>query len=271
MSELAVVARPRARATLSLVVTTRDEEANLPRCLTSLAGIADQIVVVDSGSTDRTVEIARAAGAEVVVREFTGYIAQSRAAWELARCDWILALDADEWLSPELRVAVEQVLARGRREIDGWQVERRAFVLGSWVRHGGWAEWKLRLVRRGRGAWEGVEPHSRLRCDGSIGRLRGALCHRPYADLAHHLAKQQRYAAITARGNDGRSPSLLGLLCEPPAVFLQRLLLQSGWRDGVRGVVLAGMAATYFFLRQAHRWESVWVTRIPGPEDAPDR
>jgi glycosyltransferase involved in cell wall biosynthesis len=263
----------RPRATLSVTVLTRDEEGNLPRCLASVAGLADQLVVVDSGSTDRTVEIARAAGAETVHREFGGHVDQYRFAHELATCDWIFSLDADEWLSPALRDAVRSVLSGASSEVSGWQIERRAYVLGAWVRYGGWSERKLRMVRRGAGHWDGVDPHPHLRCDGPVASLAGPLCHRPYTDLGHHLAKQGRYATIHARGvgSTGRPPSLLGLLCEPPAVFVQRLVLQSGWRDGVRGVVLAGMAATYFFLRHARRWEELWPGREPGADDSPDR
>ncbi len=281
MSPGASPAGPSRRASLSVVVLTRDEERNLPRCLASVAGLADQVVVVDSGSTDRTLAIARAAGAEVVEREFPGWIAQYQFAFEQARGDWILALDADEWLSPALRAALAPLLAGLRPEANGFEVERRAFVLGAWVRHGGWSEWKLRLVRRGTARWGGVDPHPSLHCDGAVARLRGTLGHRPYTDLGHHLAKQDRYAAVHARGVGaaGRAPSLIGLLCEPPLVFLQRLFLQSGWRDGVRGVVLAGMAATYFFLRHARRWEAAWSVvepmepvepGEPGAADSPD-
>ncbi len=265
---------PGPRATLSVTILTRDEERNLPRCLASLAGLADQVVVVDSGSSDRTVEIARAAGAEVTLRPFPGWVPQYQFAHEQARGDWILALDADEWLSPALRAALASALVGTGSEVNGYEIERRAWVFGAWVRHGGWTEWKLRLVRRGAGHWGGVDPHPSLRCAGGTARLSGALCHRPYVDLGHHLAKQDRYAAVYARGVGaaGRKPSLLGLLCEPPAVFLQRLILQSGWRDGVRGVALAGMAATYFFLRHARRWEASWsaaATGDPGAGDAP--
>ncbi len=271
MSDRAGSPPPRRRASLTVALITRDEERNLPRCLASIRDLADQVVVVDSGSTDRTVEIARAAGAEVSVHDFPGYVAQSQRALEQARCDWILALDADEWVSPELRSALAAVLENAPQERCGWRVERRAFVLGAWIRHGGWSEWKLRLVRRGRGRWAGAEPHPHLACDGEVGRLRGPLCHVPYTDLGHQVAKLARYAAIAARSDAaaGRRPSLLGLLCEPPLVFAQRLLLQSGWRDGVRGVALAGLAAFYFFLRHARRWETVWRAPEPGAEDAP--
>ena len=267
---------PPPRATLSITILTRDEERNLPRCLASIAGLAEQVVVVDSGSSDRTVEIARAAGAEVILRPFPGWVSQYRFAHAQARGDWILALDADEWLSPALRTALAAVLAGMRPEVHGYEVERRAFVFGAWVRHGGWTEWKLRLVRRGAGQWGGVDPHPSLHCSGGTARLAGALCHQPYADLGHHLAKQDRYAAVTARGVGaaGRRPSFVGLVCEPPAVFLQRLFLQSGWRDGVRGVALAGMAATYFFLRHARRWEAAWKPADrgdPGADDSPAR
>lgn len=269
-------ADPALRTTLSVTVLTRDEERNLPRCLASIEGLADQVVVVDSGSRDRTIDIARAAGAEVLLRPFSGWVSQYQFAHEQARGEWILALDADEWLSPALRAALASVLAGTRPEVNGYEIERRAFVFGAWVRHGGWTEWKLRLVRRGAGQWGGVDPHPSLHCAGGTARLAGALCHQPYVDLGHHLAKQDRYAAVYARGVGaaGRKPSLPGLLWEPPAVFLQRLILQSGWRDGARGVALAGMAATYFFLRHARRWEAAWsaaVTTDPGADDAPPR
>lgn len=275
MSALGAPSDLARRPTLSVTVLTRNEERNLPRCLASVAGLADQVVVVDSGSTDRTLEIARAVGAEIVLRPFPGWIAQYQVALEQARGDWILALDADEWLSPALRAVLAPAIAGAAPGVNGFEIERRAFVFGAWVRHGGWTEWKLRLVRRGAARWGGVDPHPSLLCDGSVERLRGALCHQPYTDLGHHLAKQERYATVYARGLGaaGRSPSLLGLLCEPPAVFLQRLFLQSGWRDGVRGAALAGMAATYFFLRHARRWEAVWSASgrgEPGADDAPE-
>jgi glycosyltransferase involved in cell wall biosynthesis len=257
---------------LSVCLITQDEEANLSRCLSTVADLAAQIVVVDSGSSDQTLEIARRFGAEVLEQPFLGFARQKQLAFDRARGDWVLGLDADEWLSETLRASVRRVLAGAAEPADAYAVERRAFIYGAWIRHGEWgSEWKLRLARRGRARWTGLV-HDRLDCDGTVARLAGVLCHYPYPGLAVHIAKLDRYAAIHARVciEHGRGPSLAGLLLEPPAVFLQRLVLQSGWRDGARGWLLAAMAAFYFFLRHARRWETRWASPPPTAADAPE-
>jgi glycosyltransferase involved in cell wall biosynthesis len=259
-------------ASLSVCLITRNEEANLERCLTTIADLAAQMVVVDSGSVDRTIEIARRFGAEVLEHPLDDFAAQKQRAFDRARCDWVLGLDADEWLSPELRASLRRVLeAPSERPADGYEVDRRAFVFGAWIRHGGWApEWKLRLVRKGRGRWSG-SPHDHLECAGAVARLAGALCHYPYRGLSAQILKLDRYASLHARScqDRGLRPSVAGLILEPPAVFLQRLVLQSGWRDGARGWALAAMAAFYFFLRHARRFEAAWAAPPPTAADAP--
>jgi glycosyltransferase involved in cell wall biosynthesis len=263
---------------LTVTVLTQDEAANLPRCLESVGALGQdgvvvgELLVIDSGSTDGTPEIARAAGAEVVEQPFLGYVEQNRFALARARGEWVLALDADEWLTAGLRRSIAAALASPDPKVDGFEFERHAFFLGGWIRGGGWREWKLRLVRRERARWEGVEPHNVLRVDGPTARLQGALGHFSDADLSRRLAKLGRYAEFPARraAAEGRGPSLLGLLFEPPLVFFQRLILQGGIRDGVRGLVLAGLAAFDFFLRHARRWELSWRAPAPGPDDAPE-
>jgi len=261
---------------LTITILTCDEAANLPRCLDSLAPLRDgreELLIVDSGSRDGTVEIARAAGATVVERPFSGHVDQARFALERASGDWLLAIDADEWLTDPLAAAIAAALARDDAAVAGYEVERRAFVLGAWIEGGGWREWKLRLARRRLARWEGDDPHNVLRVEGAVARLKGSLAHYPQRSLSHRLEKLDRYSDPPARraAGSGRRPSFAGLLLEPPAVFVQRLFLQGGIRDGVRGVVLAGLAAFDFFVRHAKRWEISWRAPAPGATDSPDR
>jgi len=248
---------------LSVCIITLDEEDNLPRCLASVQGLATQVVVVDSGSTDRTQELARQAGAELSVRPFTGHVDQKQFALERATADWVLCLDADEWLDDALRAEVRRVLEQGApAEVDGFELDRRSLYLGAWIEHCGWApEWRLRLVRRGRARWGGMDPHDRLEVPGGVRRLGGRLGHRPYRSLSDHVAKVNRYTDIMAarRRQAGVRPPPLALLLRPPARFLRMYLLRAGFLDGWRGLVVSGMGAYYVFLKYAKlraAWEA---------------
>jgi glycosyltransferase involved in cell wall biosynthesis len=249
------------RASLSVCVITLDEEACLPRCLESVRGLAAQVVVVDSGSRDRTREVARAAGAEVTMRAMTGYATQKNEAFARARGDWVLGLDADEWLDDELRAELAALLARPPDQgPGGYRMRRRALYLGRPLRgtHAS-REWKLRLVRRGEGRWVGagdLEVHERLAVEGAVGTLRGRLLHEPFRDLAEHAEKCVRYARAVPTA--GRARSVFGVTLEPPLVLLKELVLLGGWRDGMRGLVHASMTASYFFLRGAFALEARW-------------
>lgn len=241
---------------LSVCIITRDEEDNLPRCLASVSGLATQLVVVDSESTDATVAIAEEAGAEVVVQPFLGHVRQKQLALDRAREDWVLCLDADEWLDDGLRAAVAEVLGRpweqGRPV--GYALNRRTHYLGAWIDHGGWSpEWRLRLVRRGSARWGGTDPHDHLEADGAVGRLAGRLNHRPYRDLGHHLEKVNRYTDIMVarRLERGERPSLFKLVTRPPARFLRMYVLRLGFLDGWRGWVVATVGGFYVFLKYA--------------------
>lgn len=245
-----------AAPTLALVVITRDEEANLGRCLASVAGLAQQVVVVDSGSTDRTREIAETAGARVFTREFLGYGRQKQFAMEKAEGDWLLFLDADEWLDDEARRAIGTALqSRPQEDVTGFRLRMRTFYLGGWVEHGAWQnERKLRLVRRGAARWKEDVVHESLELTSGRSRsIPGRILHRPYRDLGHQLQKIDRYTEIiSVRDQDTPAPRVLfGMVLEPPLVFLQRYFLQLGFLDGLRGFLGASLQAFYFFLRYA--------------------
>ncbi|MBM3985163.1 MAG: glycosyltransferase family 2 protein [Planctomycetes bacterium] len=249
---------------LSVCIITLNEEDNLPRCLASVQGLATQVVVVDSGSTDRTQALAREAGAEVIERPFTGHVDQKQFALERATADWVLCLDADEWLDDALRAAVARVVQDGvPADVDGYELDRRSLYLGAWIDHGGWApQWRLRLVRRGRARWTGMDPHDRLEAQGRVARLPGRLGHRPYRSLSDHVAKVNRYTDLMAlrRREAGQRPPPLALLLRPPARFLRMYVLRAGFLDGWRGLVVACMGAYYVFLKYAKLREA-WGTR----------
>jgi glycosyltransferase involved in cell wall biosynthesis len=250
-----------ARARLSAVVITLDEEARLRRCLESVAW-ADEIVVVDAGSTDKTVQIAREFTERVLVRPWPGFAAQKNFALEQARGDWILSLDADEEVSGELRAEVGAVLA-GEGRHDGYAVPRRNLFLGQWIRHGGlYPDWQLRLFRRGRGRFREHAVHESVRVEGSVGRLRGHLVHTSYRDVADFIERANRYSTLAAAEQlaRGARAGALELALRPLGRFLGMYVLRRGFLDGRKGLLLAGLYAYYVFMRTAKVWEG---TRRP--------
>lgn len=244
---------------LSVAITTLNEQENLPRCLASLAGLADQIIVLDSFSTDDTRRIAEEAGAEFHTQEFQGHVRQKQTALELARGRWVLNIDADEWLDETLFDAIAAVLARADDDGPaGYRLNRRNEYLGAWIDHCGWSpQWRLRLVRTGSGRWAGVDPHDRLEADGPVADLPGRLNHRPYRDLADHLARIGRYTDTMAndRHAAGERSSVFRLLLRPAGRFVRMFIVQRGFLDGWRGLVLSGFGAFYVFLKYSKLME----------------
>lgn len=252
---------PRPAASLSVCIITRNEKNNLPRCLASVSGVASQIVVVDSHSTDGTDLIAKAAGAEVWSQEFLGYVKQKTCAMDKATGDWVLCLDADEWLDDSLHRAIEELLNQPRPPaVDGYELNRRTFYLGGWINFSGWSpEWRLRLVRRGKAWWEGIDPHDRLTVPGARSRLRGRLCHYPYDSLAGHVRKINRYTDLLSshRLRSGAAVSFPLLVIAPFFWFLRSYIGRAGFRDGTRGFMISVMGAFYVFLKHAKIWETI--------------
>src|SRR5262249_3234318 len=183
---------------ISLCVITLNEERSIERCLRSAPFVRD-IVVLDSGSSDRTVEIARGLGARVFIEPFRGHVLQKARAVELAAHRWVPCLDADERLSGELAQAIPAALARDANAVAGFEVARHTFYLGRFIDHGGWwPEWRLRLFDRARGGWTGVDPHDRVEVRGPVQRLPGEVTHFAYRDLSHHIAKVNSYTTLMA-------------------------------------------------------------------------
>jgi glycosyltransferase involved in cell wall biosynthesis len=237
---------------ISATIITLNEEASLPRALASTS-FCDEIVVVDSGSSDRTCEIARQAGAQVLSREWSGYADQKNFAAESAAHDWILALDADEEVTPALRSSIEQ-LKSGRPSHAGYRFPRLARYLGRWIRHSGWyPDAKVRLYDRRSGRWCGDYVHESVKMTGSVGDLTGDLLHYTCDSLQDHRLRVERYTNLAARElvENGRRVGLGNLLLSPPWAFLRTYFLQQGFLDGPEGLLIARMAAAYSYLKYA--------------------
>jgi glycosyltransferase involved in cell wall biosynthesis len=241
---------------ISATVITLDEEARIADALESLAW-ADEIIVVDSGSSDRTVEIARRYTSRVVEAGWPGYAAQKNRAAAEASHDWIFSLDADERVTPELAASIARVRERGG-ERAGYRLARRAWYVDRWVRHGGWyPDWQIRLYDRRRSAFEGDYVHESVRVDGPVETLDGDLLHYTVASLADHHRRIDRYTSLAADAlaARGRRFSAARAVLRPPLTFLQTYALKQGFRDGRAGLAIAGFAAYYVFLREMKLWD----------------
>jgi glycosyltransferase involved in cell wall biosynthesis len=241
---------------LSVAIIARDEADRIAEAIRSVR-FADEIVVLDSGSKDDTVSISRSLGARVVETDWPGYVAQKNRALEHVTHDWVLSIDADERVSPELAVAIQRALADDP-SVAGFRVARRQRYLGRWIRFCGWyPDLRIRLFRRNRCRWVGTDPHDRIEADGPVHRLKGDLLHEPFRDLADHLAKINRYSAIFAREAQaqGRRARWWDLTFRPPLFFLKRYLLNLGFLDGIQGMVVCAMGAFYILCRWAKLYE----------------
>ncbi len=235
-------------------IITHNEESHIAEAISSLS-CCDEVLVVDSGSTDRTREIAERCGARVLTRSWDGYSRQKNFAAEQARHDWILSLDADERLSAELASEIAQWkrAAAGGGGDAGGSMPRRAFYLGAWIGHSGWyPDRKLRLYDRRVGCWRGDFVHERLEVKGPIVAFAGDLLHFPYRNWQDHLERIDRYtrlAADAAREN-GKRGNVLRLLLAPPLTFIRAFVFRAGFLDGWRGALIAAAGARYVFQRE---------------------
>lgn len=237
---------------LSATIVTLNEERKIARTMESLR-CCDEIVVLDSGSTDRTCAIARSLKARVIEEPWRGYAAQKNRAAECASNDWILSLDADETLTEELEGEILLLKQEGF-ERDAYRMPRMAQYLGRWIRHGGWyPDRKVRLYDRRKATWLGDFVHESVAVQGTTGELRGALHHFTCDSLSEHLQTLDRYTTLAAaelRAN-GRTPGLARMLFDPAWTFLRTYLLRRGFLDGFPGLAIAYFAALYTFLKYA--------------------
>jgi glycosyltransferase involved in cell wall biosynthesis len=240
---------------LSVTVITKNEEADLEAALASVAW-ADDIIVVDAESTDRTVEIARRFTDKVVVRPWDGYVAQKNHAATLASHDWILSLDADERVTPALADEIRRTLENPGHS--AYDMPRVTWHLGRWVRSTDWyPDTQRRLYDRRAARWTGRHVHEAVTVDGSVGRLTGELQHYAYRDISDHLETIDRYTTYAARQmrEDGRHAGIFSLVAHPPLAFLRNYVAKGGFRDGSAGFIISSLNAYYVYLKFAKLWE----------------
>lgn len=241
---------------LSVTVITRNEAADIGAALESVTW-ADEIVVVDSGSTDETATIARRFTDRVVVREWPGYGAQKNIAATLATHDWILSLDADERITPALAEEIRAVLTTEPAHA-AYRMPRVTWHLGRWIRTTDWyPDPQLRLYNRTKARWISPLVHESVAVDGAVGTLRHELQHYAYRDVADHLETIDRYTTLAARQMraQGQSAGMIQMVGHPPLAFLRNYIAKGGFRDGVAGFVISSMNAYYVFLKFAKLWE----------------
>jgi glycosyltransferase involved in cell wall biosynthesis len=249
------------RATLSVAIVTLNEEANLPRTFASVAW-ADEIVIVDSGSTDATREIAQSYGAQFVTEPWRGFAAQKNFALSLCTSDWVLSLDADEAVSPQLAASIQKAIAAPPSQT-AYALPRRNFFLGRWIRHGGYyPDPKLRLFPRGQGTFQETPVHETAVFAGNVERLHGDLLHDAYPTLTSYLDHMERYSTLGAgvavqRGRTGRTlfSFLNGVLLNPVATFFYNYILRAGFLDGREGLLLHLYHSAYVSWKYAKAWE----------------
>ena len=241
---------------LSVTIITKNEAADIEAALASVAW-ADEIVVVDSHSTDDTAAVARRHTDRVVVRDWPGYGAQKNYAASIAAYDWILSLDADERATPELATEIRARLAGAPREA-AFRIPRVTWHLGRWIRTTDWyPDYQLRLYDRRAAEWTGALVHEAVGVRGAVGQLRAELQHYAYRDIADHLETIDRYTTLAARQmhDAGRRAGIGGLIVHPPLAFLRNYVARGGCRDGAAGLIISSMNAYYVFLKFAKLWE----------------
>ena len=241
---------------LTVTVITHNEAAHIGGALQSVDW-ADEIIVVDSHSTDGTPEIARQYASRVEVRDWAGYGAQKNYAASLAGNDWILSLDADERVTPALAAEIRALLARGP-QARGYRISRVTWYLGRWIRCTDWfPDFQLRLYDRRAGRWSERSVHESFELQERPLKLRGELEHYAYRDINHHLAKINQYTTMAAQDwvAHGRRTNALEVLIHPPVAFLRNYLLRAGFRAGGAGLVVSMLNSYYVFLKLAKLWE----------------
>jgi len=244
-------------AALTVITLTRDEERNIAECLASAAW-ADEIIVIDSGSTDGTVAIARQFTHNVITLPWRGYGAARNAGLARARSPWVLWLDADERVTPELAAEIREILAQGDPGVAGYAVARRAYFCGKWIRHGGWYPSRVvRLFRKDAASFSETRVHERLVIAGRVVRARHDLLHYTDPDLQHYFGKFNVYTSLAARDmfDAGKTLALPDLVVRPAFQFVKMYLLRLGFLDGIHGYVLAAASAAYVFAKYAKLWE----------------
>ncbi|MEX2115496.1 MAG: glycosyltransferase family 2 protein [Bacteroidota bacterium] len=237
---------------LSVVIITFNEERNVDRCLRSVKELADEVVIVDSFSKDKTVDLCRSLGARVVEHLFEGHIEQKNFALSQAHFPYVLSLDADEEVSAELLASILSIKSAWSH--DAYEMSRMTNYCGSWIRHGGWyPDRKVRLFDKRKAGWGGTNPHDRvvLNDGATVMTLKGDLLHYSYYNLSDHIRQIDYFTGISAQTmfDQGRRPSLIKMILGPIVRFVRDYILKSGFMDGYAGLTIAVLSAQAVFIK----------------------
>ena len=233
---------------LSVVIITHNEEQNIGRCLDALKGLAEEILVVDSFSTDKTVEMCESFGCRVIMREFKGYVDQKQFGVNEAKNDWILSLDADEMITEGLRTEIAALFQQEKIPYDGYKIRFSLYYLGKILRYSGVGfDYKLRLFNRKTGAFKFTYVHEEIKVNGLTGRLKGIAIHYSFHDLQHHIEKSNYYTTLAAEHylKNGKHFSRWWVAFKFPVTFLLYYFVKGGFLDGYPGFMWSFMAAFY--------------------------
>lgn len=244
-------------ATLTVIVLTLNEERNIAECLETVRW-ADQIILVDSGSTDRTVELAGRYTSRILTVAWRGYGAARNAGLDHSEGDWILWLDADERVPPELAAEIRGILASDTGAVAGFQVARRAYFCGKWIRHCGWYPSRVtRLFRKGTGRFSETNVHEQLVLGGAVRVLQHDLLHFTDPDLRHYFGKFNTYTSLAAQDMRaaGRKFHMADIILRPAFQFLKMYVVRLGFLDGIHGFILCVASSAYVFTKYAKLWE----------------
>ena len=247
---------------LSIYMITYNNERTLEKALRSVQW-ADEIVVVDSFSVDRTVEICRQFTDKVFQRKWPGHQDQYQHAADLTVHPWIMFVDADEEVPPELAEEIRRELSKEKQDVDGFIAYRHTYYLGRWIRHGGWVpDCEIRLYRREKGRWAG-ELHAKVAVDGKMDSLKNPYLHDTYRDISDQIQTIDRYSRVAAEDMRGKGEtfSLWKLLLHPSFRFVKEYLFKAGFRDGIPGLIIIVATMFYVFMKYAKLWELTGVKK----------
>lgn len=245
---------------LSVAIITYNEEDNIGDALESVKW-ADEIVVIDSFSTDRTQEICRQYTDKIYSVEWSGFAEQKNRAVSLTRYPWVLVLDADERVTDALRDEILSIVKNtgsDKRLMDGYYIPRKNYFSGRWIRHGGWwPDYSLRLFRRDKGLFERREVHEIIKINGKVGYLKNPLEHYTYKNIEDYLKRMDNYSTLAAKElfKNGRRANIIDITLRPLFTFCRMFFLRSGILDGVYGVILAVLYSLYTFSKYSKLWE----------------
>jgi glycosyltransferase involved in cell wall biosynthesis len=252
-------------AKLTVTIITLNEEANIRRTLESIQW-ADEIIVLDSGSTDSTVSICREFTNRVFHQNWQGFGKQKNAAIDRATGDWVLSLDADEPVEKELAAEIRTIMASPDPH-DGYRIPRKTFFLGKWIKYGGWyPDYNLRLFRKGNGRFEERAVHEAVKVNGTVGNTQHAILHYAYPDLASYIASINKYSSLAVdvmaeKGIPARKTTWCNIVFRPVFTFILKYFVRLGFLDGKHGLMINLFHANYVFAKYAKAWEHTRVQR----------